>query len=1124
MRWSEAQQAAIDARGCNLLVSAAAGSGKTAVLAARIVALIKEGVRMDDLLVVTFTKAAAAEMRARILTALQDEAEAGYEALAIQALRVERADISTLHGFCTRVCRNHFQAAGVDPTFRVADTAQANVLRDQAMLEALTACYEDPSAAFAHTAACLEQERLIESVDNLHRFLMARPDPWQWLETALDAHDTSPEALKDSQWMGTLLQRIHLDAAAAVDAYRRLVAFAEEAGLFEAFSRQEREMAEAFFRAAETGYDALMAFGDVKFASRPRKNKEMDAEAVETFALLRDEAKLALSAAAKRRDGLADLERRAEDLRACGVQLRGIAEATRAFHLRYAGLKEEKNLLDFHDLEHFTLQALTDSDVADALRGKYRYIFIDEYQDASLIQEALLDHIRRGDNLFMVGDVKQSIYRFRLAEPTLFLQKLAAFSPEAGAVDRRIALNANYRSHSRLLEGINAVFDRVFCGGVMELPYDSDARLMPGLESEWDGAPVELHLMLDSETDTDDEEELSPQARDAVEREAEKIADRIEELLRAPEGGYRLRDMAVLMRTVRSKAAQMVEVLRMRGIPAWSDLGEDTLERGEVRAMVNLLQTIDNFRQDIPLLASLRGPALGLSDEALAAIRIAYPEGSFAGAVLSYAQGEGDLSASLRGFIEKIREWAFDARVLTLDALLRHLYVETGHYALSGALPDGSLRQANLRLLAEHAGAYQRSQQGGLGGFLRYIERIHSGEGMAAQEIGETDDLVRVLSIHKSKGLQFPVVFVAGLGSKFRTKDTQQPVQLHAELGMGMERIDPALRTRYPTVAQEAILEKLRQERVAEEARILYVAMTRAQQRLILLGTGKKGAEERWQRPQTDAGVASATGYLDWLAPVALHGAEFSVFRHDRKSVLQEAQANDAKEKLLEALRTLPPPLPEGNVARALSWVPPILSGRPLKQSVTAQVKAGQKDGEDEDALSAFASLPKRPLFMESRGLTGAERGDAIHAFFRVVPLAETDVYAARQRMAESGQISEAQAEALPMEKLARCIAGPLWKRMRASGEVHREWAFNLLCKEEGEGTLLQGVIDCCFLEDNDWVLVDYKTDRTQDIPALLSRYQPQLSLYAKALQEITGRAVKERIVFLVEQEAGYPV
>ncbi len=1148
--WTEAQQAAIDARGANLLVSAAAGSGNTAVLAARIVALIKEGMRADRLLVVTFTKAAAAEMRARVLELLYAEANeaakkgAGDARLSEQALLVERADICTLHSFCTRICREHFHAADVDPTFRVADPPEMKILEAQAMQAALTACYESPTEAFAHAAQCLEAEGLADVTAQLHQFLMARPDPWQWLEWAVKSQkDAAAETLETSAWTQAYLQRVARLARAAADDYARALRLAQQMGLYQAFAESELEEAFAFARAAEIGLSAcLAALPAGKKPAKPRKPKDADEAAEEAYKSARDAAGKALKKAHEAVLFLSDLPRRAEEIRLTGLLLEGVAEAAYAYHEQLSALKQEENLLAFDDLEHAALRALSDPDVCEAVRAKYGAVFVDEYQDSSQIQEAIVKRAARTDNLFLVGDVKQSIYRFRLAEPGLFLQKLSTYSRDEAASHRAIPLNANFRSLSSVLDAVNGVFRRVFTAGEMELAYPEWDWLLPG--KDWDdapGAPVELHLVegetppedgeTAEETETsadspladspqpDEEAEMTPAARHQIAVEADIIADRIAALR---EEGYGPRDIAILMRSVRGRATPLIAALRARGVAAWSDLAEDTLERPEVRQALALLSVIETFRQDIPLIAALQGPALGLSDEQLALIRIHHPRDSFADAVMAYALNKNDdLAQAVSTFIEKVARWRLLSRTVPLSSFIRMLYDETGFMTAVGAQPNGAARQANLRRLSEHAGQYQAQRADGLPGFLQYVKRIQQrGEGLAPAELGEMEEMVTIQSIHKSKGLQYPVVFVAGLGTRFRAGDGRRPLLCHAGLGLGMPYINPRMRTKWLTLPREAIQEKTRQEEIAEEARLLYVAMTRAEKRLILVGTPRTGDRERWQQGITPENAARAGSMLNWVAPCALSDPGWTLQTHTPK-VFQEEEAQGVPlASSIEALRTAAasPPAADSLIVQRLSWEAPP-PGKPLKQSVSALVKAQTKPGEEPAAPLLLSSVARRPAFLEEKGLTATERGDAVHAFLQAVPLPETDARNALDRMLTRGILTPDQAAVLPLPLLSRWLQSPLFARMRQAEVLRREWAFNLRIEEEGERTLLQGVIDCCFLENGQWVLVDYKTDRAHDPAALAARYAPQLAYYARALETVTGRPVREKLLVLLMGE-----
>lgn len=1108
MPWTDAQRMAIECRESTLLVSAAAGSGKTAVLTERIVSLLREGAKIEEMLVVTFTRAAAAEMRGRILSALHDGADKGDKWLAQQAMLVERASISTLHAFCAGVCRDYFQAAGVDPTFRIADQAEEAMLRAQALEAALAECFEAPSLPFEHAALCFSQKVLAEAVEALYRFLMARPDPWDWMDNALLAYDTQPEEVAGSAWMRVLVDEIRRDAAEACALYAELLLFAQRHNLYTDFVRGELIACAALKAGAEAGYDGLMRTARNPPTRKPAKKKGTDAELEEQFTVMRDTAKKLHKAALDAAEGLKDLLPLTEELHDSGVAIAGIYEAARKLHTQFQALKAERNVLDYHDLEHSAYAALSEPSVSESVRAGVSYVFVDEYQDSSLLQEAIIARVATEGRLFMVGDVKQSIYKFRLAEPSLFLSKQESFSERAGALNRKIFLSENFRSRRTLLDAINQVFDRAFCGGAMELCYGEDERLKPGGIFDEDGPPVELHLISEEEQAEQDAEE-EPDEREGIAVEAELIAQRILALRQDAERPFRLRDIAILMRTVKGKAGTVVETLRAHGIAAWTDIEADALERLEMQVMVSLLEVIDSLRQDIPLIAALSGPALGISEEELVTIRIETPQGSFAEAVFRYAERDNDLGRALAAFIGKVRGWALEAAVLPLDVFIRKLYAETGYYAEVGASPDGGLRQGTLRMLAEHAGAYQQVQSGGnLAGFLRYLSRVKARDGLIAMELSGRDDVVRVLSIHKSKGLQFPAVFVLGLGAGFGSHGTANDIQLHSELGVGLLAVNPLLRTKRPTIAERAIREKKRREALAEEARILYVAMTRAEERLILVGTEGKQAARRF------VGAENAKRFLDWILPVAA-GDGWRVEKHARGDIAPAKARERSTIAVLQSIRALGKPPESERIARALSFRPSRVLDTPLKQSVSSRMRIAAKAGEAEDAALLLESMPKRPYFMEQKGLTATERGDAVHAFLRGVSLRQTDAHAERLRMREAGILSQAQADALPMARLEALLQSGLWQRVCRAEELHREWAFNLR-EEAARATLLQGVIDCCFLEGGGWVLIDFKTDRSPETDAIVAHYRPQLAMYADALEKITGKPVKEKILYLV--------
>ena len=1112
MKWTKAQMEAITVRGETLLVSAGAGSGKTAVLTQRILGLLQEGISIDRLLVVTFTKAAAAEMRERIMKALYEAGVAGDAALAKQALRVERASITTLHGFCSRICKEHFQAAEIDPMYRVLDETEAIILRERAALDAMLQCYENPSPFFAYAAECLTQQQIQTAMQTLYDFLMGRPDPWAWLQKAIAQQQCDRASFGESVWVREIVAEAEKEIQKAQALYAEMAKEATLYPKFEKFAMTEEARCHALLALLQEDIEGFSG-ADEKSARKPVKTKDVDETFDEWFKAQNTTAREMIKKAKGSMLWLSATDRRMEEMDAATDMLAGISEALVRFESIYKALKLEKNLVDYHDLEHCCLKALQHQEIAKAIQKQFDYIFVDEYQDSSLLQEEILQSICKEGALFMVGDVKQSIYRFRQAEPSLFLQKMEAYRKGIAGY-RNIPLNENFRSHPVLLACINDIFERVFSGGDMEITYDDQAKLVSGRTHEWKGAPVEVHILQkekkgrknESEENLPDHEESEEEALEAIGYEAQIIAKKIVELRNAEEGGYRLRDMAILLRVIRGKANHIVEVLRKNGIPAKMDIGEDTLQQIEVQDLLSILKVVDNFYLDLPLMAALQGPALGLREQEIARIRIAHPEDSFADAVVAYCEKEDALAQALRGFRETIEGWGMEARVCPLDRMIRKIYYDTGAFAMAGVMPEGKLRQDHLLLLAEAAASFQAKERGGLGGFLRYIDKLQTKEGIESSDLGDQEDVVRIMSIHKSKGLQFPVVFVAGLGSAFTFHESRDPVQMHATLGIGMQAILPALRIRQDTVVQRAIILRKKKEMIAEQARLLYVALTRAEARLLLIGTHASPETE------TDKPPELAAHALDWILPSIGNPERWRLYIHHQENMANATiQQHETLAEMIEAIRKMPPPFPGGEVARALDWEIPQHIEMPLKQSVTARAKAHLLEKQS----PPFAAAPMRPLFMEEKGLTGTERGNAVHAFLRAVPLGTKDFDGSCQALLARGILIEEEVRALPKEKLRAFLQSELWARVAASEEVHREWGFNLREEREGVIGLLQGILDCCFMEAGEWVLVDYKTDRA-DEEILRQRHQEQICMYAQALRDITGIPVREKILYAI--------
>ncbi|WP_314001202.1 UvrD-helicase domain-containing protein [uncultured Paenibacillus sp.] len=1013
--WTDDQWRAIVGGGRNMLVAAAAGSGKTAVLVERIIRKISRDTDVDRLLVATFTKAAASEMKERIRIALEKALDANPDSdhLRRQLALMNRASITTLHSFCLDVIRRFYPLIGLDPGFRIAGETEAELLRIETMDDLFEERYADAGAGgdFVLLADAFGGERgdepLAKLVHELYDFSRSHPWPELWLREAAAAFDVPDAgALEQSEWVRCLKGdvRLALEGAAALleqamEAARKPggpAAYVDTlAGDLAEVRKLLRTVREEPWTACSAVFQSA-AFGKLK----PVKGDDVDKALQERVKTLREQAKDAVSALGE------ELFRRTPDefaaeMRELAPLMGALAELVIGFGERYEAAKRRKGLLDFGDLEHYCLRILRDpastaeaavpSAAAEEYRRQFDEILLDEYQDTNMVQEAIVELISRPGpgNRFMVGDVKQSIYRFRLAEPNLFLAKYKAYggggagnignignigsigdgvgdggqgAEGAGAGDgaagvcaesggdaregigsdraalrdgagdgaerqqgMRIDLARNFRSRAEVVNGVNDVFRSIMHEAVAEMTYDRSAELVCGARypaadaAAGDRFEVECALIDRgssavaedrAEDDADDGEEAADRSAAAeaaadmqtAQLEARWIARRIRTLMEGNSGGekpfrvydgrlgaYRKpawRDIVILLRATQQWAPILVEELQAHGIPAYAELNTGYFEATEVEIMLSLLRVIDNPFQDIPLAGSLRSPIFGLTAEELAKIRVYAGDGSYYEAVRKAADDllvEEGIRGKLASFLDRLERWRNEARQGSLAELLWGICRETGFYDFVGGLPGGVQRQANLRALHDRARQYEATSFRGLFRFLRFIERMRDSGGDlgTARALGEQEDVVRIMSIHKSKGLEFPVVFVAGLGKTFNMQDLNGPFLLHKQLGFGPRLVDAGLRVSYPTLPYLAVRRRMRMETLAEEMRVLYVAMTRPKEKMFLLGTVADAdkAVDRWSGVAEavatagrlpDHQAASARRFLDWIMPLVV--------------------------------------------------------------------------------------------------------------------------------------------------------------------------------------------------------------------------------------------------------------
>ena len=966
--WTNEQKQVIDLRDRSLLVSAAAGSGKTAVLVQRIIERIcdeSHPVDIDRLLVVTFTNAAAGEMRERVQAAIAKRVEEQPDNahLRRQEVLAGHAHITTIDSFCLSVLREHFQEIELDPGFRIADEGELKLLQADVLEALLEEEYQEASESFLNFmeayAPGKDDERAAELILQLYGFAVANPRPEDWLDQCLSGYAAnSIEELEKQPWMKRMVEHIKMILTETASVYSRMIALCRDEGGMESYESvllSEQQMAQFASEAADFS-ELRERVNLIRFGSKPRKKKTdtFSEDKAKRVWEMREQAKKQLKALTE--DYLADDDARLlQKQHLAGVQVQELVRLTHAFLTRYSAAKRKKNLVDFGDLEHLALDILSqktaDGEVPTAAAEQYRESFeeimIDEYQDSNYVQELILTSISRNDppNLFMVGDVKQSIYRFRLARPELFMEKYETYTKEE-STHQKIELHQNFRSRKSVLDSVNYFFYQLMHKSVGNVEYDKEAALYPGLvyepcDTHPTGGATELLLLdLEDVPEENDDDTANPQNDNADdteavynsrEWEAALIAQKIQEITDPKTGlyiwdkeekTYRLaeyRDIAILLRTVSGWAEEFIPVLLSKGIPAAADTGSGYFSAIEVQTVLNLLEIIDNPLQDIPLAAVLHSPIGHFSSEELAIVRAEQPPSQskhLFDAATAFVQKYGDLenaksqnsesknserekprgsqqshssryhalAIKLRAFLNQLDTYRNKSRYLPLRELLVYVLEDSGYYEFVSAMPGASTRKANLDMLLERAGAFEKTSYQGVFQFVRYINRLkkYSVDYASAQELAQNQ--VRIMSIHKSKGLEFPICFVAGLGKSFNRQDVNASMLFSVDYGIATDAIDPVMRTKESTVMKQAIRSQLVLENLGEELRVLYVAMTRAKEKLYLTGAKdglfdyleKKIHEtDKMTRALSYNALTTASCFLDWITAAACKHKSF---------------------------------------------------------------------------------------------------------------------------------------------------------------------------------------------------------------------------------------------------------
>ncbi|MGI6129237.1 MAG: helicase-exonuclease AddAB subunit AddA [bacterium] len=1169
-KWTKEQLTAITTLPGNLLVSAAAGAGKTAVLVERVIRHVlnkSTPVDIDRLLIVTFTEAAATEMRQRIGAALAQALgeRPGDPRLERQLALLNKADISTLHSFCLKIIRRYFYLLDLDPSFKVADEAEAALIERDVLEKLWEETYAKEASSggpFTYLLDCYgvarSDDNLKELVLKLYHFSRSQSWPENWLQQAKSCFQvTAGSTLSDLPWGPPLLDYVAMALDMALEDIKEAIYYASLPGgpaKYLPCLHDEATSLEELAGIARCGsWENLRAALGYSFGrlSAIRKKDDVDPALKAYCTSARDKAKKIINDLKRDVFGRPEPELVAE-LGQLAPVMAMLVDLVLEFGQRFEAAKRALGRVDFADLEHYALRILREpsstpdlslpSAAARQLEEEYAEVLVDEYQDINPVQDAILNLISRQDssrpNLFLVGDVKQSIYGFRLAEPKLFLHKYLTYPETAGGAQRRLTLTANFRSRFGILTAVNFLFRQLLTDQVGGLTYDRAAQLVPGakyadppIDTDSADGPVELHLVErqdeSASSDRPDTEDQTTPASvsatgadlNALEKEALVIGRRIQAMIKGTaerpgpefvvwdkEGKrYRpvmYRDIVILLRTMQGRANTMLEILRQLEIPAYADLGTGYFSAPEIQVVVSLLKIIDNPRQDIPLAAVLRSPLVGLSAVELAKIRLANPEGDYFQALEAAAETMSldECCQKANKFLAQLDKWRTMARRRSLGELIWQIYSDTGYLTYVAALPAGAQRQANLRALYDRACQFESYGRPGLFRFLRFLERFQaqSGDLGTARALGENENVVRLMSIHKSKGLEFPVVFVADLGKKFNFQDLRGDIILHRDLGLGPMVVDLGLNVKYPSVAHRAVNVSGIRDTLAEELRIMYVAFTRAREKLVLVGSvanlkdkcrawGINARRTGWQLP---AGLLlSAQTYLDWLGPAVARHPDASALRQDDMSVVAPRLAKDPSswqvclyeasefkmatmeaasalevsvhpEELGKLLASKNPPPPEliSRVEQALSWRYPYEKATSLAAKVSVselkgRLTLGSATGEEDEGLRRMFQplLAKRPRFVSGHsGLTAVEHGSAVHLVLEHLDISQSltadDIKEQIAGMVERELLAEEAAQVIDAGALANFFAGSLGCRLKARPDmVRREVPFSLV-------------------------------------------------------------------------------
>lgn len=1180
-KWTNEQLSAITQKGNNILVAAAAGSGKTTVLVERIIRkIINDHVDIDKILVVTFTNAAASEMRERILTALykQIDEDPLNQRLRKQIVLLNKASICTIDAFCLDIIRNNFFEIGASSNFRIADNTELELLKQEAIEETFEELYLENDDEFNKLielyAGYKDDENLKNIILKIHNYIQSAPFPEDWLEEQIEKFNMSNiEDFSQTEWGKIILKNFRdevLNSIQILESSKHQLDMITELSKFSLVVADDINQLKFLEQNWDNWERAYEIANNLKFKTWPTDRKVVS-NLKEDTKKARDNVKKRISKAVSQ-TFIYNTEEAVEDINAMYPILKKIKDVTLKFMEKFSEKKSNKNIMDFSDIEHYALKILLKKDengiyqkteVAKKYEEKFNEIAIDEYQDSNLVQEYILTSISNKKNIFMVGDVKQSIYRFRQAKPELFLDKYQKYGLEPNEYGKKIKLFKNFRSRENILDTTNLIFSDIMSADFGEIEYDESEYLNLGATYEEPTENVEfagkteldiIDLKKEENEDGEEiEEDNSSELLEKTEIEAKFVANRIQKLIKSKyqvydrKTGYRditYKDIVILLRATSNTANVFEKELLNLNIPVFSDQAENYLESIEIRTITSLLKIIDNPYRDIPLVTVMRSIIGDFTDNELIEIRLTQNEGYFYDSLKEAKASpkiDGKLKEKVINFLDKLNKWREEERYLPLNEFIQKIYEETDYYNYVRLMPNGQVRKANLKMLLDRAKDYEKISFKGLFNFIRYLEKVKSSNSdlSSAKVIGENENVVRIMSIHKSKGLEFPVAIISRTDKKFNQKDLNESILLHQDIGFGMQYINYDRKIEYTTATKEAIKIKTKEESIAEEMRILYVALTRAKEKLIITGVEndftksieqKKELLEIYEKENYKINhlvLKKYLSYLEWIELVYLNHQDIenqiTLNKIAKKDVLKAEENQEEQEKRnIE----LPEKIDYEKINEILNWQYKYkeMTNIQSKMSVTKIKELKNNETQKQQHIEI------KPKFMlDKTKVSSAERGTITHLILQKLDF--TKEYSKEElaqfvnNLCTKNIITQIQKDSINIEKIYQIINTQFIKNLKNAKEIKKETPFytyintkEIYNTQNSENILVQGIIDLYYInQQNEVILVDYKTDYVEGSgEELIDKYKVQLEIYKKALEESLKEKVKHVYIYSI--------